>query len=286
MDDRQLLSEIKQQIGRENCLDDCAILPPSPYQLVLTTDMLHETTDFPVSMTDYQIGWMSMAVTISDIAGMGAEPRFLIMALGLDREERLSGIVAGADACVRAHGASYVGGDIDSHSELTIVTTGIGYAIHPPVTRGGCRPGDLIGVTGTLGRAQAGLSGYDEYWNSLIMPMPRVREGISLAAGGVTAMMDISDGLILSLYDLLDASGFGSSTSSVDLPVIPNIPRTISEEYALFGGGDFELLFTIKEREAIPDTVPYTIIGTITQNPEVRVDGRIAKRSGYMHSWG
>jgi len=285
MDDRKLLVEIKRELGAENCLDDCAVLPHSPYPLVISTDMLHESTDFPLGMTDYQIGWMAMAVTISDIAAMGAEPRYLTMAVGLDEPSRLTGIVQGANACVRSFHAAYIGGDIDSHTELTIVTTGIGYAKYPPVTRGGCRPGDLIGVTGILGRAQAGLDGYTRYWDSLIMPQPRVREGILLAGEGATAMMDISDGLILSLYDILDASGYGSSVSSGKLPVVRDIPENTREQYALYGGGDFELLFTIPQNHPLPDTFSYTIIGEVINEPLILVDGMVAQKKGYLHVW-
>ncbi len=285
MDDRELLIEIKRQLGEKNCLDDCAILPYSPYPLVISTDMLHELTDFPGGMTDYQIGWMAMAVTISDIAAMGAEPRYLTMAVGLDNKERLAGIVQGANACVQTFQATYVGGDIDSHTELTIVTTGIGYAVHPPVTRGGCHPGDLIGVTGILGRAQAGLAGFTQYWNNLIMPEPRVREGISLARLGATAMMDISDGLILSLYDILDASGYGSAILSDRLPVVNDIPHDEREQYALYGGGDFELLFTIPQSHPRLDGVSYTIIGEVINEPLILVDQMVTKKKGYLHMW-
>ncbi|PKL59351.1 MAG: thiamine-phosphate kinase, partial [Methanomicrobiales archaeon HGW-Methanomicrobiales-4] len=154
MDDRELISVICPILGKEACADDCAVLPVITGIPVVSTDMLHEKTDFPIGMTDWQIGWMTMAVTISDLAAMGAVPRFLTLAIGLDREERLTGIIQGAQACCVACDAEYVGGDLDSHHELTLVSTGIGEVTEGrPVRRSGARPGDIIGVTGIQGRA-------------------------------------------------------------------------------------------------------------------------------------
>ena len=89
MDDREPLKVVMGIVGRENCMDDCAILPCGEQVMVATTDMLHRTTDFVEGMNDWQIGWMSAAVTLSDIASMGAAPKYLLIAVGLDRWEYL-----------------------------------------------------------------------------------------------------------------------------------------------------------------------------------------------------
>ena len=91
MDDRKLLEVVMDIVGRENCLDDCAVLPCGDRFMVVTTDMLHRTTDFVPGMTDWQAGWMSAAVTLSDIASMGAAPKYLLIAVGLDDWRSLSG---------------------------------------------------------------------------------------------------------------------------------------------------------------------------------------------------
>lgn len=286
MDDRQLLSIICPVIGAQACADDCAIITRMKGTIVVSTDMLHEKTDFPHGISDWQIGWMAMAVTISDIAAMGAAPRALTLAIGLDREDRLEGIVKGAQACCTAFGATYAGGDLDSHPELTLVSTGIGEVEDGrPVERRGARPGDLIGVTGIQGRAMAGLMGDPRYWTDLCEPQPRVAEGIILRKAGVTAMMDISDGLAISLHDLMQASGTGCQVSGNQIPVVALYPDDTGMQYALYGGGDFELLCTIPPgiRGRMPDSI--SIIGTVTEEQVILLDGNPLPAKGYAHHW-
>ena len=111
-------------VGRDKCLDDCAIFPCGEQVMVATTDMLHRTTDFVPGMTDWQAGWMSAAVTLSDIASMGAAPKYLLIAVGLDDWKSLAGVMQGAKDCCTRYGAEIIGGDIDRHGELTVVTPG------------------------------------------------------------------------------------------------------------------------------------------------------------------
>ena len=286
MDDRELLAIICPVLGEEACADDCAVINPITGIPVVSTDMLHEKTDFPPGITDWQIGWMAMAVTISDLASMGATPRYLTLAIGLDRETRLSGIIRGARACCDAFGATYIGGDLDSHTELTLVSTGIGEVIRGnPVRRSGARPGDLIGVTGVQGRAMAGLSGDPQYWNDLCEPQPRVGEGIELRIAGVTAMMDISDGLAISVHDLMKASQTGGEISGRLIPVVPGYPDEKSMSFALYGGGDFELIFTIppEKKDALPESA--VIIGIVTKERGILFDGLPLPAKGYLHHW-
>ena len=160
MNDRELLKTVMAIVGEENCRDDCAVIPCGDQVMVATTDMLHKTTDFVDGMTDWQIGWMSAAVTISDIASMGAEPKYVLIAVGLSRWEQLSGIMQGAQDCCKKYGAAIVGGDIDHHDELTVVTTGLGLANRSNlVHRTGARPGDLTVSPGYPARLRHGLTG-------------------------------------------------------------------------------------------------------------------------------
>ena len=277
---------VREIIGTEQTLDDGAVWPCRSGLLVATTDMLHETTDFPRGMTDWQIGWMSAAVTLSDIAAMGVRPAFVLLAVGLNRGERIREILLGAKACCDSCGAVLAGGDLDAHKELTIVSSGIGFAEKGDVIRRrGAVVGDLICITGPLGRAQAALEGYFQYEKDLLEPIPRVTEGEYLASAGVSSMMDISDGLVLSLYDLLDANECGYSIDSALLPSLEGIPPNKSREYALFGGGDFELLFTCApEKFPIPDLDCY-MVGRVIPEHTVLVDGEVAPCRGYLHWW-
>lgn len=286
MDERDLHRLIGTIIAPERLEDDCAIIPCGDFLMVASTDMLHETTDFPAGMTDWQVGWMAVAVTLSDLASMGATPGQVLLAVGLDRPDRLSGIMEGARDCCRAFGAELVGGDLDAHQELTLVSTGLG-TVAPDhlVRRRGARPGDVIAVTGPLGEAQAALVGYTQHRKELLEPQPRVAEGQALGRAGVSAMMDISDGLALSLYDLLLVNDCGFAVNTADLPLPASVQGDEARELALYGGGDFELLFS-----APPDLLPLPgvdahVIGEVIPEQVVLADGRPLDRRGYLHEW-
>ncbi|MDD1660491.1 MAG: thiamine-phosphate kinase [Methanomicrobiales archaeon] len=286
MDDRGLLSGILDLVDREQAGDDCAVLPCGDLLLVVTTDMVHEATDFPAGMTEWQKGWMAAAVTVSDIAAMGASPVALLIAVGLDRPDRFRPLMEGAAACGRRYGAAIVGGDIDRHRELTVVTTGLG-TVDPGriVRRRGSRPGDLVGITGVPGRAQAALEGYPPFRKHLLEPQPRVEEGIALGKAGATAMMDMSDGLALSLHDLQAVNDCGFAITSELLPLPRGVPEAQARSFALFGGGDYELLFTIPEARLPVPGVDARIIGRVVRERGVLLDGEPLPARGYAHVW-
>ena len=286
MDDRELLKTVMGVVGRERCLDDCAIIPLNGTVMVATTDMLHASTDFLGGMTDWEIGWMSAAVTLSDIASMAAAPRYMLFAVGLDRWEQLEGIMKGGADCCRRYGAEIIGGDIDRHSELTIVSTGLGLVERRYlVRRTGASPGDLVCVTGTCGQAQAFLDGYRQFREALFTPRPRVTEGQTLGKAGVTAMMDVSDGIALSLYDLLDANTCGFALDSGRIPLPQGIPEPQGRELALHGGGDYELIFTCPPAIHPIAGIEYTVIGKAVPNRQVLIDGSVLEKRGYQHCW-
>ena len=286
MDDRALLAGIQDLVDREQAGDDCAVLPCGDRLLVVTTDMVHEATDFPSGMTEWQMGWMAAAVTVSDIAAMGARPVALLVAAGVDRPARLRPVMEGAAACCRRFGAAIVGGDIDRHRELTVVTTGLG-TVDPAkiVRRRGSRPGDLIGITGVPGRAQAALEGYPQFRKHLLEPQPRVAEGIALGVAGATAMMDTSDGLALSLHDLQAVNDCGYAIESGLLPLAAGVPEAEARSLAFFGGGDYDLLFTIPgDRFPVPG-VEAQIIGRVVRERGVLLDGDPLPARGFAHVW-
>jgi thiamine-monophosphate kinase len=283
MDDRELLRSIAGIVGRDKILDDCASYPLGSKMIVASTDMLHESTDFPEGMTDRQIGWMSVAVTISDIASSGAAPLFILVAIGLDRPERLEEIMKGARECCEFYGTEILGGDIDSHNELTVVTTGFGIADKECyITRSGCSPGDFVYIVGHPGEAQAALECNSSYWLSLVEPHPFVSEGLLIAKAGASAMMDVSDGLALSLYDLADASGTGLEIFAENIPLSPGVTL----EQALYGGGDFGLLFTCDPGMMPISGVDAVCIGRVIDSPGAFLDGVAVEKRGYLHRWG
>ncbi len=300
MREQEVLKIIRAQVAEAG--DDAASLLFCDTHLILTTDMLHRTSDFPQGATSRTIGWRSVAVSLSDLAAMGARPLGVLLALGDPHleEETIRGVLEGAIACCRSVGTSLVGGDIDRLDELTLVSTGIGEA-RRPVYRDGARCGDLVCVTGELGRTQAALSlfaaGEIARANDLFCFLPRVDWGIKLAAHA-TSMIDISDGLAHSLHLLARESRVGCSIEEALLPVISDLAqalplasrsevslnRAILREASLFGGEDYELLFTLPESAtpAIDQAVHYTVIGRVTDGA-VLIDGRELPDRGYEH---
>jgi len=262
--------------------DDCAVLDAGgDNYLLATTDMLHRKTDFPEQMSGWQIGWMSAAVNLSDLASKGAKPLGVLMAVGIPPDTELDfldEIIKGMDDCTRIYGTQVIGGDTDSHEELTITGTALGLVNKDLlIKRQGANPGDLVCVTGNLGTAGAALIllqksiDVDQHvLKALFEPQPRINEGMALAkTHAVTSMMDISDGLALSLHDIAKASCVGFKIYEDRLPVLPYVRSLLKEdellEATVFTGGDFELLFTVdpgKINEA-KSACPFTVIGEV-----------------------
>ncbi|MDD2440296.1 MAG: thiamine-phosphate kinase [Methanosarcinaceae archaeon] len=275
--------------------DDCAVLElDEEICLVATTDMLHRTTDFPEGMTPWQMGWMAAAVNLSDIASMGAFPIGLLMAIGMPADTEVAFVeelAKGMQACAEFCETSVLGGDIDTHEELTITGTALGKAKKSELLfRCGAKPGELVCVTGATGSAGAALDALlkqkkasKKLLKSLLEPVPRIKEARKLAARGlVSSMMDTSDGLALSLHELAKASQVGFSIQEAALPVEAEVLNFASDpeellNLSLYTGGDFELLFTIKPEnlQKVQNICKVSVIGKTI----VKEEGILLKRS-------
>ncbi|EMA22418.1 thiamine-phosphate kinase [Haloarcula argentinensis] len=288
MDERAALAEMADRLPDAG--DDCAIVDGQ----VITTDMLHERTDFPAGTTRYTAGWRAVAASLSDVAAMGAEATAAVAAYGAPSFEadELGAFVDGAQDVCHAVGAEYVGGDLDSHDEFTVASTAIGSTANP-VRRSGASAGEVVCVTGTLGQSAAALELFDrgdtDQANELFQFEPRVRAGVALRPHA-TAMMDSSDGLARSLHQLSEASGCGFAIEE-PLPMdaqVDALAETEQErrELGVFFGEDFELVCTLPEsdvpeaREAVP--CPLHRIGTATERG-VTLDGETLPDRGYSH---
>ncbi|NJD76001.1 MAG: thiamine-phosphate kinase [Candidatus Methanoperedens sp.] len=309
--ERELISHITKSLTKTggNVLvgageDDCAVLDIGGEDyLLITTDMLHRKTDFPSRMSGWQIGWMSVAVNLSDIASKGARPIGVLMAMGIPPDTELAFIdelVKGMDDCASRYSTGIIGGDTDSHDELTITGTALGLVRKELlVHRRGAKQGDLVCVTGHPGMAGTALLALDrglpvgnEVLKALFEPAPRINEGIALTCSrSVSSMMDISDGLALSLHDMSKAGDIGFKIYESRLPVLPKIKGLKNEELleaAVYSGGDFELLFTVspdKIREA-KKACQFTVIGEVIEKGIIieRAGGvETLKARGYEH---
>ncbi len=283
--------------------EDCAVIDITDTEyLVATTDMFHRTTDFPEEMSAWQIGWMSAAGTLSDIAAMGAHPCGLLVSIGLPDLPPVfvESMIDGMSACARECGTAIIGGDTDSHQELTISGTALGRVRKDQILRRrGAQVGDLVCVTGYLGTAGAGMRALESgagladdpaAVKKLFEPIPRIAEGISLAESkAVTSMMDNSDGLSVSLYQLAEVNGCGFIIHADSLPVLPGLDPDLGLgldlELALYAGGDFELLFTVAPERLLDarNACELTVIGEVTPVAGgITLDGtREIERKGY-----
>jgi thiamine-monophosphate kinase len=246
--------------------DDAAIIRAGRQNLLLTTDLLIEHAHFTTALHPaFLLGRKSLNVNVSDIAAMGGRPRFALLGLGLRRglaEAWVEEFFSGFKEAAAENRVALVGGDISGSRQICVSVTLVGEA-ETIVRRGGAHPGDIVFVSGSLGRAAAGLRllrkgrrlGQNDWTDTLIGafldPVPRVRLGRELAERGLaSAMIDMSDGLSVDLLHLCEESGCGADIEIARLPVSAELLRLERnpERLALHGGEDYELLFAVPPR--------------------------------------
>ena len=232
--------------------DDSALLTPPPQQqLVICADTLVAGRHFPIDTDPHAIGWKSVAVNLSDIAAMGATPHSILLALSLPQIDHdwLKAFSQGLYDCCDQFGVNLIGGDTTQSPHLTLSVTALGWVdIGQAITRSGAKPGDLICVSGTVGDATFALQHLGHpLQKRLDYPTPRCQLGAALK-GLAHSMIDISDGLAQDLGHILKASQVGAKLQLENLPISPTLHALNNEQkwqYALAGGDDYELCFTI-----------------------------------------
>jgi thiamine-monophosphate kinase len=287
--------------------DDAALmqLPPGK-QLVACTDSLVEGVHFPLGTQAAAVGHKALAVNLSDLAAMGAEPAWFLLALTLPSADAawLDAFAAGMAKLAGESGIFLAGGDVTS-GPLNICVTALGL-VEPgqALTRGGARAGDLVVVSGRPGAAahalqtlQSGGQPEAAERSALEYPVPRLALGRALR-GLATSCIDLSDGLLADLGHLLDSSGVGARLELRSLPCPPAmavLPPAARWPLQLSGGDDYELCFTVPPggRAALDElarsaAVELTVIGEITGQAGLHVvqpdGGRYRpEKSGYEH---
>ncbi len=261
--------------------DDCAVLEVGGEVLILTHDMMAEGTHFPAGADMADVAWKLVAVNLSDLAAKGAEPIGVLLGhmLGEGDERFLEGL----REVLETFQVPLLGGDtIRSAGPRAFGLTAIGRATHIPVPdRRGAQPGDAVYVTGVLGGAMLGFEGDPDHTEAYNRPRPLLAQGKALAPIS-SAMMDISDGLLLDAFRMASASNL---TFALDGAAIPVADETRRNE-CLRWGDDYQLLFTILE--GVEPTVPASRIGTVMDRGEalLTLDGEpiaSAEGLGYQH---
>lgn len=306
-----LIARIRARAGTRDDIvlgigDDAALLAPPPdRQLVVTADTLNIGVHFPESTSPADIGWKALAVNLSDLAAMGAEPAWCTLSLSLPQSDPtwIDAFLDGFLALAARHGIALVGGDT-TRGPLSVSVTAMGLvAPGRALRRDGARVGDDVWITGTIGDAAGGLAHLERLSSPLLRgrldrPTPRVDAGRALV-GIATACVDVSDGLLADLGHICGRSGVGAQVDVDTLPASDALRTSFDDVHRLAlqasGGDDYELCFTAptEGRQRILALasqldLPMTRIGRIVEGETVqalRRDGQPWQpvRRGYDH---
>lgn len=319
------IQNIKNKYSLTRVGDDCAVLPKDDKtDMVVTTDMLVEDIDFRLDWTTPQfLGHKSLAVSLSDIAAMGGEPKWAMISIGVPehlwKTDFLDKFYEGWHLLGRRMGVELVGGDVSRTRDKFIIDSIVGGEVPKgrAIMRSGAAEGDAIVVTDHIGGSAGGLKLLErgrrigentESWEEAILsihlqPWPQTGSGVYLQTQNITrSMIDISDGLASDLLRICEASNVGARLLAERIPVNLNLSKLFYSfdeqlEFALNGGEDFQLLFTLPA-EKIPqlsagviygiDYGMFSVIGEITANVgviELINDDKtdILEPKGYRH---
>jgi len=277
--------------------DDAALISiAAGLELAVSTDMLVSGTHFLPDADPFQIGWKSLAVNLSDMAAMGALPKWATLAIALPKADEawLGQFANGFFACAEKFGVDLVGGDT-TRGPLTISVQIMGEVPGgKALKRSGAKVGDEIWVSGNLGNAALALAGLQGLYTlpenelaaclpALHMPQPRVALGLELRQIAHSAI-DISDGLLADLGHILECSNVGAEINLGDISCSKTVGNHFAEErvqhMVLAGGDDYELCFTapIEKHREIKNlskklVLPLSCIGRITSNHGLIIRG-------------
>ncbi|MCH9643598.1 MAG: thiamine-phosphate kinase [Gammaproteobacteria bacterium] len=294
---RDKLQQTSNQLGTG---DDAAVIEaPDGKQLVTSIDTLVSGIHFPEDTDAFDIGFKAVAVSLSDMAAMGATPTAMLISLTIpDNDENWLELFAkGIFELLNQHQVDLIGGDM-SRGPLSISTVAMGLVDKDcAITRSGAQIGDAVYVSGTLGDAAYALLN-DQTLAALNRPQPRVLLGQALA-GIASAAIDISDGLAADLSKLIEASRVGATVFCQRLPLSSLLLKQCDHEqalqFALSGGDDYELCFTVPQDkiaalEAIQNNIDCDIhcIGAVVDGTALDIidsDGKsvIIKNAGFDH---
>ena len=297
------LRRIATDPAARNLEDDAALLDG----LDLTHDSIAEGIHFLATDPPASVGWKLVAVNLSDLAGKGAEPAAALLSLTLSESEWDRGLIDGIEAACESYGLALIGGDtiaLMPDAPRVYGLTAIGRAGEKTPSRSGGRPGDRLWLAGTVGDSAAGLAQLidDETAVGPLVdiyrrPVPLLKMGRALAAHA-TAMMDVSDGLLLDLERMCSASGCGASVDFDSLPLSRAFVAERGQDraarlFAATGGDDYALLAALPEELdalslSLPDPPTLTCIGRLVAGSGLSASDRegdvpLPETLGYEH---
>ena len=286
--------------------DDAAVVRAPDSRYVVTTDTMIEGHDFKLEWsTGFDLGFKAIASNVADVAAMGAKPTALVVAIALPGSTLIPWLEAFADGLNAAitelaPGAEVVGGDIAHSEQVFISVTAHGdLEGRGPVLRSGAKPGDVLAVAGTLGKAAAGLailqseiadviSAFYELVGIQLRPVPPIAAGVIAAKAGATSMLDISDGLARDAHRIAKASGVSLEIDSKDLQgfeaTLEQVAMRLgvhSSDWVRFGGEDHSLLATFPSGAVIHRE--FKPIGRVVKQTDILVtlDGIELQQNGW-----
>jgi thiamine-monophosphate kinase len=290
--------------------DDAAAWTPSPGGItVATTDALVQDVHFALSSTSWRdLGWKALAENVSDVAAMGAAPRYALVALGVPGDTLVADLEAlydGFDECARSFAFAVVGGDVVRAPCVILQVTLVGETVAVPddpggqprlLTRDGAHAGNLLALTGPVGGSAAGLRllmegtscspGDQVLIEAHRRPKPRVAAGRALLEAGIRCALDVSDGLVQDVRHICERSQLDAELETERIPLFPEAVERFgpeARELGLTGGEDYELVCAgpaevIKRASALLQSrgeLPLKIVGRVVartgREPVVRV---------------
>lgn len=285
--------------------DDAAVVKSQDGRFVVTTDTMIEGHDFRLDWsTGFDLGYKAVATNVSDVAAMGAKPTALVVSIALPEITKISWLEAFADGLNAAitelaPRASVVGGDLARSEKVFVSVTAHGdLEGREPVLRSGAKPGDVVAIAGTLGKAAAGLdlllaggsapSAFDDLVQIQLRPSPPVQMGVEGALAGATSMLDVSDGLVKDASRIAKASGVSLVLNKSDILGFAAVLdqaglrlETDPLDWVLYGGEDHSLLATFPPSVVLPKG--YKQIGVVAESKSdlVYLDDESLRVSGW-----
>lgn len=278
--ERRIIDDIFKTFNVKQQKDDCAMIDLGDEFLLMSTDIIRETTHIPAGAKPRQIGRFAASINLSDIAAMAGEPVGMLTSYLLDPEtdeRRFREIVGGISEVLKAHDTELLGGDTKEGNELVISGTAVGRQKKSLTRkRSDIAKGQIIGVTNNLGRAASGYvfyrTGYQKTRgvNMMLDIQPRIKEAQIISEHGGRFMMDLSDGIFSSISQIKADYGVGFKIVEDELPANKDVKKASSlsgasqTEVMCSFGGDYELMFSI-------DNGNYTDFMTAMESEKISV---------------